>query len=1733
MKQTIKPILGGLNTKMPPTLLKGDQSPDALNVVLRDGVLQKRGGFVPLFKDRMPGDCIENVAWRTRSALSDSGVAAEGDFIISPGHMVAGHRTIYEGMDSFAVSLWFSPTSLIPLHGGNGQSSGSADYNPAPFTTKILPIISKGPTHKFGFASPTTVDKQWGTHSNAGMPFCIYIFNSGSGAAPVWSFRISAHVLVAGSWTLQTATSTVPVEVGGRYHIIGAVTASGLGIRVARVRDGETPVYVENVSAPYAGTVAWNKCPIQVFDCPMRFVSDTATGSATQRPGLGMTTAASGGYWYAKIRPEGKVDDIAIWKSPASLDALQIQTKLQFASQIGLIGLWSMRGDAEDYVREETGRGNHMFFVPRGPVSCNADDGGKEGGSWFYNGTTSYALLDVDGPNWRSVAIPTSVAAMTRLVRDNMPHGIAVEFWVDSIEPETNQVIAEIHSVLRLEINQDGKLLGYCRDGDPAHPNPAVTAQAIGANYQGPLTSDIVLQAGRRYAVALVRIDGGTQLQMFIDGVLHKSSGALNPNNYQTVATTGNSHEPSGITLGMGSFERMIRATAPSTASSGIAETWQLNTDAASGFCGRIETFRIITTPNAGTLVTRHGPEDAENWRFPESRTFQNPRTAVPGDRKQLMPTDGEDTIRKDSRGSLPVIATQVSDGVPIASVNAVADPSEYTLSDTTKVTDIPTDVLGHDILSAVGARVYHTLAYYRFDSDDRDFDYKGAYLLSLEYRYHGGIFPGEFPGKQETNPFKHVHVQFSSVTDQVGLLGAAERRCAEADVLDETENTLFSLNPGFKSHRQKPYGFRSPAEFGCRWTTAMVPAAPGTTPVTLLADYDVQTQSRRLQIAACGRQLFWAKPAWDEGRLLFAGGLDSHVLALTDAVNDINVVGTATKTVIQFSCWLKPLRLDGLRMIAHKSNVGNIVNWMVYADNGAITVLGVEGTSFVWRFQEGSITGTPADVSRTTSLKVGVWNHLVVLIGPTDVKVWINGQSTALVNTNSLAVGVNKTSAWGSAASLLPSAELYIGGSKDGRSIYSLPDSAPILTLSIQSWFGYIADVAVRTSQDTTRWPTGADGYVPELGTHDAAALHTWPMDEGDGWLLANVADEDFPAEIRIREFYVIASGLRQEEGRHYRSVAFRDRLVVTNGAANPQRIEFRGFQVPTPFRVRRLGVAPPVPDYVELVATTTAGTTVTAGLYLVVVSFVTEDGLESDPVQVGEYNLASAAGSLHLQIRYLPRSPDPQVVARRIYLSATGGGTPVFNRDINDNDSSRADVQVYAASGLSPDAGNQLPAPRARHCAIAGSSLVLADLPEQPAGQNAVAFSSTSEISQFPVSSAAIIIDSEDGKPVIGIGHNLGQVFLGKRDSIFGLSVGAIVAATALDAALRLVQAGESIGGGTAAGGNLLYGSSERGVGVFNNSEVQYLSDFIEPTWRNVVDRSNPGLYGQHGAFLRAFSQYLISVRRKGQEFNDTILVFDLGAMCWLRWQGVAHAYMRVLQREQEQILAIGGTDGRILRLDDDVIIEGADDEENRYGPVTLEATGNLLGTSTAIDLPTANFPTALAGLQGVSVKITYNGGALEETRTIKANTGTRIEWDEPLPNWQSHTSFVIGAYPGYWTTPWFKEGFIASDQFLNRIAIETLPLPGDLQLDISGVMRADKAEQAWPSDEVRFETAQVPMATGYSERPPKPRSNRAGTYHRMRLGTYGQRDKFGLVGIAIDLATSTSEDKTGRTS
>jgi hypothetical protein len=445
----------------------------------------------------------------------------------------------------------------------------------------------------------------------------------------------------------------------------------------------------------------------------------------------------------------------------------------------------------------------------------------------------------------------------------------------------------------------------------------------------------------------------------------------------------------------------------------------------------------------------------------------------------------------------------------------------------------------------------------------------------------------------------------------------------------------------------------------------------------------------------------------------------------------------------------------------------------------------------------------------------------------------------------------------------------------------------------------------------------------------------------------------------------------------------------------------------------------------------------------------------------------------------------------------------------------------------------GTRLPVPRGKHIALAGAAMVVADLTDEPAGQNAFAFSQPAEPSYFTTASTAVV-DSKDGKALVGIQSNLTSVFLSKRDAIYQAAVGAIVTATEVEASIRPVNDSDGVGAGDTNAQNLIYGCGERGAFVFDGSNLNYLSRPIEPTWQQIADRSNEALRTMQGAYVRAFSEYWLSLRRRGAIEKTDLLVMDLESQSWWLLTAPEHRTMEIVESVdgQQQDLLIGTTSGAVMHYQESVFVDGSNDAKLSNAAQTLSGDTGLSGSGTSLSMAGANFDTTLGGLAGIEVEIVYNGGTA--TRRIVSNTAGTLRWLEPLAGWSSFTSFAIGGYEGRWTSPWITESDPNREQNLLRVSAELIPdaVVSDLTIRVASVRQTDQVLSVFPTVAAAYEEFTRPQSTGWLVDMPMPRTHNRGHYHRVQFSTRGVRTPFGLVGYGLQIVDASATAHAGRT-
>lgn len=1373
-------------------------SPDLLNVVLNNGAVERRGGFIPLIKDAPKLNAIRNVGHHGKGNDGTN----TGDTLVVPGCLQASHTGRYEGLTSYTISFFCRIGDLTKEHLGNGTASGG--NNPfgssSPFDVRVRPILSKGPITRsksnvilppptrdpFGpehaatgyshwdqsnaygpsgevfvgtvaSGTPTTIttdrdhglsngdrvrvilepggltgtiagvsvitvtgattftldsSSTTGTADDAvtvvaeptgrqGMPFCIYLWR---GTPPSdWQFAFSGHVDDGSNFALATVSiprgvsGGVDPEIGPTYHIIASCNsgnANGFMMRVGVWDELQRKfVYTQSDTANLTGfnLSEVTPCPIQVFDCPQEFIEApggapdlfNTTNMLVRPPGLGLTTASpGGGYWFHSKRFEGEIEDILI-QDTALTSTADTSKDMRWKHPVDpsdktALNHWSMMRRGSQIVEDETKNGNHLYFVPDGPITDDLSGGVRSdrASSWYFNGQTSYALVDCENeglgpnvdivksnPNWRFRDIPVDTlagelppdGAFQDAVRTGVGYGVRVDFWPHSTGEPFEQVLCEIHSVLRLTIGIDGRIRAMFQD------DTINTSVAVSPRYAGPLVSDFKVQVGHRYTVQVTSSSTAGPAKMWVNDIEQDKTFTV-PD-----ATADDMRWPiSGMTIGMGC---KLFTNISDTASPGPVEVVnetgtpnQINTDGRTGFVGRIEEVQILVGREAHTTKKGYRDQVESDFSDTQSSLWDVPASSLLP--RVPAPSDAGDSASLDNIGRAVGVSKHVQTGKKLRYIATDVEgdnlnpPGFLTLKDG-----------GGNEMKAVKYDIFRVFARWSLDQRDDAAGSSGAYSQATEF------LPTVSNGNLiRPDPMTICHVQRSVVTDDLNVMGILERRCRDSDTILEDDIDSYvhtgSANEeraqDYSTHRVRPYPVRSPREVGPQWAPGIAMPLIGTNPITLIADWQHLPTAERFLVTAVGRQLYWNKPLWradspfDEPNPFSIWGFGTEEdFIRVDQDTSLNDFLGVTQTV---SVWVKPHRIDGTRLICAKGlpalgTDDDEWNWIMWIDDdGAMHVAGTEGSGTnTWKYRD---DGGPAGANPTTAimpnskLKAGVWNHVYMLIGilsdppaTEGLIMWVNGVRLTMV-ADAVLGGIT------GAVADEPEGDLWLMG---------LPQAQRQTRFGpLAAWHGLMTEFRMRDNEDPEFSPTaGVHGVVPrERYTDNSNTTFLLHLNEGSGWSF-NSSAAAFPLSSGIshlKEVIPIAEGLEESTKFRYDSSVFRDRMYVTNGESFPQEITFERFSRPDgPFRVNRMGIevggvlqpAVPIPLYSARHSTPVVATDYLAdGIYQLWVAFYDYLGRESEPMQLlADYTQMHLVAAVDLTPGYTVA--DPTVVS------------------------------------------------------------------------------------------------------------------------------------------------------------------------------------------------------------------------------------------------------------------------------------------------------------------------------------------------------------------------------------------------------------------------------------------------------------------------------------------------------
>lgn len=489
-------------------------------------------------------------------------------------------------------------------------------------------------------------------------------------------------------------------------------------------------------------------------------------------------------------------------------------------------------------------------------------------------------------------------------------------------------------------------------------------------------------------------------------------------------------------------------------------------------------------------------------------------------------------------------------------------------------------------------------------------------------------------------------------------------------------------------------------------------------------------------------------------------------------------------------------------------------------------------------------------------------------------------------------------------------------------------------------------------------------------------------------------------------------------------------------------------------------------------------------------------------------------------LRVRNLPRSVDPQTVARVFYCSPFGGGIPVKHSDeLTDNESPTAELYAPADTSESIQVGTRLVPPRGRLIAVGDGRVFMAHLTDVAARGSSIAWSDQVEVTYFPFANIASV-DSKDGRKIVGLASLLGRFYIGKRDSTFVFT----------GTALLPVNESVGCGGGWTLYDNVLYGGGERGVHRFDGANTVFASNSLRGIWPT-LPLTDEDLLNSFGAYVRQNSEFWYSMRRTGEAHNSLVWVLSMAvgdAQVWAALATPAHSFMAsvVDALTQAPKVLIGTDSGQLLEYDEDLHIDGSIDE-----PMPGEASLVLDGAATlagqVLTIAAGKFDTIRQGMRGMPIVVT-DGTTTFATRVLR-NAATTAVLKE-TPPFAGAVTFEVGGYECAWSSGWIHAQRDGQWQIATEIDLEFRADATNLivenaatistRAEDGGVGTTYKPDRVFPTAGVEGRVQS--LAEGFQSEPLAVKESNRGRYLRLRVRTSplagGIRSPWELWGIGF---------------
>lgn len=1717
-----RPPIGGLQTKYRSPIVVTTQTPDALNVLYDKRSVRRREGCFPVNR-YLPGkNSLRNIGQKF-TGREQTAPNNNVTFKVVPGYGVIGHRTYFNDYRTPGNDINFTVSFLVmPEPDGDNyhEDANWFTYNEPGANTYIYrPYLSKGPmgtngtgTSQWTYLSGVApnIIREGGfsigirRHVASGLPQWYALFNLNNGVAPTE---------LVSDQTLRTAPRPGHVY---RLTFFGATVTPGATYNYGLVISELTLDGTNSSEILQTGNVATrllvNRGPILLFDMPAALLEPPNLDNGLN--------GANGTYLTSVLRGEGRIEDISWWNVDKTTNLSDLTFARTFeilnpVGQTGLIAYWrpgtpserkdNATGGLEDgnWCPEGTGKDAPVFLCPDVPKWNRATSFAT---SLYFDGRTSYAFLQsginspfanppVGGQSNNNLVASASANSFEQLVVTGVTpsagpatkqHSIQITFIPDTIEARADdgtgggagveieaQCLMWWHGVVKIGISSRGNL--YC---GAAIAGPAFSATSFG-------TTNLI--PGQKYTVLYERlVDADARVYL---------------NGEQEIGPIALGSGPGAVADGMPGF--ILGMEDQYAAGVSTRRTYPRNTDYTKTFLGRIEDVRVAggllpttlwnvpltdqtlyvdavrpwAVDDNSTDLTANGPSSSaappasvhQYWfHTPYYTNFSKPPFFSDNTKKVLL-IDGPGTA-------------------PNTQLAVAANP--------------PSPPTGVDANNVQHLRISQYLAWWTF---------KDPAILSnaLESRYR--------PNREYADATRHVFQQEFSVPDELGFFWPMNLMSVQPERLAG----LWGANPGFFVF---PWLQMTPKELKPRMARGMVPSLAQTNPITLITQLK-KADGNKFSIAAAATSLYWLQPPWyrlspyaqeqDANQYSFfgAGRLGQHIQIRSNS--DWAMSSNSTDRTFEF--WLYVPELGERREIAMSWSGGatQAYNWRIMlAENGGIYVEGWANAAY-WRI---GTQVTPAGApTQFGPIQPGRWQFVAITLDADTTandRVWVDG----VVQPMDAAVGNHNTN-WAEATSvakwiaghpawfLAPAINPTGGG--------AVPD---------QAWlplFGFLRDFRVSSGQRYAFGTQTAFAVPTSPLSADGTTITLLPLNDGADLVASASGTGVYKGTIRSEEMLPILDGSligsNSSERYPYSSAQYGDVLYVSNGLGPPLAVRHdgvlrsqrgilpsrRGPLRPFGFYIGRDGMTPPGEDPPSLVGQDSgtgpsaarpfeASNGATLKSVQLAVTFVDINGLESDPVfyELNTPDAGGAAAWARIKLVGVPRSYEPHVVARQIYVGSTAGANAKLFDSVQFTDDNTTDeVEISQSPGNGKDLEfTNGPPPITRYIAVfRGRKYHLADTAD-------LYFSEALKPESVSNSTTAInILKLEAGAGGIGtfVREHLGQLYAGTRRGVFLVQPG--------DDTVNFVVTPITSSRGFISNGSLhafdndMIGAMEKGVHAFNGSGLEYFGEDLEGLWSQpldpsttTIDLSPAGALTMHGAYFDQRNQYWLTVRRKGERFGREMLVYDrvvtdpqTGRHPWSLVKTIQHSFLTVIEDsfDGKFRLFVGTPEGQVMEMLPELFAGSTqafnDIDGNRQLVDPNVASGGYVMQGLVFSAATPGSTTTMVpvllgagqptldvlghGMRGLWMIIAFTHplhsaqyfGQTFEVR-ITRNVDTSITFDPPLPepvhlaDGFGFDSFIIGAYWAYQTTPWMSAGTIANVKQMMGLDFDFAPNP-----------------------------------------------------------------------------------------